>query len=128
MAAEFQNLSGNSQQAKVVIVQQNINGDTSSSSSPSSSSSSSAQSVTSKTQTGGSYIENKQNKRNQVFEQFIREVKRLDIFKQNQMREFQVHYGEQPQLQLATEVSSLMKLWYQTISVEPMGDGKRSHR
>ena len=67
MAAEFQNPSGNPQQANVVIVQQNINGDTSSSSS--------AQSVTSKTQTGESYIEDRQNKRNQVLEQFIREAK-----------------------------------------------------
>ena len=63
---ELQNPSGNPQQAKVVIVQQNVNGDTSSS----------AQSVTSKTQTGGSYIEDRQNKRNQVLEQFIREAKK----------------------------------------------------
>ena len=32
-------------------------------------------------------------------------AKRLDGFKQSQMREFQVHYGEQPRLQLAISVS-----------------------
>ena len=62
---KFQNPSGNPQQAKVVIVQQNVNGDTSS-----------AQSVTGKAHTGGSYIEDRQNKRNPVLEQFIREAKR----------------------------------------------------
>ena len=48
LAAKFQNPSENPQQAKVVIVQQNANGDTSSAAA--------AQSLTSKTQTGGSYI------------------------------------------------------------------------
>ena len=67
MAVEFQNPSRNPQQAKVVIVHQNINGDTSSSAA--------AQSVTSKTQTGGSYIEDRQNKRNQVLRKFIGEAK-----------------------------------------------------
>ena len=66
LAMKFQNPPGNPQQAKVVIVQQNINGDTSSSS---------AQSVKGKTQTEGSYIQDRQNKRNQVLEQFIREAK-----------------------------------------------------
>ena len=82
LAAEFQNLSGNPQQAKVVIVQQNVIGDTSSSSS--------AQSVTSKTQTGSSYIEDRQNKRNQVLEQFIREEKRkgeMTAAHENEIRE-----------------------------------------
>ena len=82
MATEFQNPSGNPQQSKVVIVQQNINGDTSSSSV--------AQSVTSKTQTGGSYIEDRQNKRNQVLEQFIREAKRkgeMTAVHKNKIRE-----------------------------------------
>ena len=59
LAAEFQNPSGNPQQAKVVILQQNVNGDTSSLSS-------SVQSVTSKTQTGGSYIEYRQQKKSNV--------------------------------------------------------------
>ena len=49
LAAEFQNLSRNPQQAKVVIVSQNINGDTSSSSAAAAA----AQSVASKMQTGG---------------------------------------------------------------------------
>ena len=56
LAAEFKNPSRNPHQAKVVIVQQNVNGDTSSSAA--------AQLMTSKTQTGGSYIEDRQNKRN----------------------------------------------------------------
>ena len=82
MAIEFQNLSGKPQQAKVVIVKQNVNGDTSSSLS--------AQSVTSKTQTGSSYIKDRQNKRNQVLEQFIREAKRkgeMTAVHENKIRE-----------------------------------------
>ena len=81
LAAEFQNSSRNPQQAKVVTVQQNVNGDTSSSAA--------AQSVTSKTQTG-SYIEDRQNKRNQVLEQFIRVAKRkgeMTAAHENKIRE-----------------------------------------
>ena len=51
LATKFQNPSGNTQQGKVVIVQQNINGDTSLSAAE--------QSVTSKAQTEGSYIEDR---------------------------------------------------------------------
>ena len=83
MAAKFQNPSGNPQQAKVVIVQQNINGDTSSAAAA-------AQSVTSKTQKGGSYIEDRQNKRNRVLEQFIREATRkgeMTAAHENKIRE-----------------------------------------
>ena len=40
-------------------------------------------------------------KRNDHTEEYC-PAKRLDSFKQNQTREFQVHYGEQPRLQLAT--------------------------
>ena len=80
--AEFQNPSGNPQQAKVVTVQQNINGDISSSA---------AQSVTSKIQTGGSFIEDRHNKRrNKVLEQFIREAKRkgrMTAAHENKIRE-----------------------------------------
>ena len=43
-------------------------------------------------------------KRNDHTEEYCPEI-RLDSFKQNQMREFQVHYGEQPKLQLAAGVS-----------------------
>ena len=62
---KFQNLSGNPQQAEVIIVQQNVNGDASP-----------AQPMTDKAQKGGNYIEDRQNKRNQVLEHFIREAKR----------------------------------------------------
>ena len=65
LATKFQNPSGNPQQAKVVIVQQNVNGDASP-----------AQSMTGRLQKGGNYIEDRQNKKNQVLEKFIKEAKR----------------------------------------------------
>ena len=83
MAAKFQNPSGNPQQAKAVIVQQNINEDTSSAAAA-------AQSVTSKTQKGGSYIEDRQNKINRVLEQFIKEATRkgeMTAAHENKIRE-----------------------------------------
>ena len=43
-------------------------------------------------------------KRNDHTEEYC-PAKRLDSFEQNQVREFQVHYGEQPRLQLAAGAS-----------------------
>ena len=64
MAAKFQNPTSK-QQTKVVVVQQNRwdNALT-------------AMLTSNRSQTGDSYIEGRQNRRNQVLEQFIREAKR----------------------------------------------------
>ena len=65
MAVKFQNPSGNPSQAKVVIVQQNMRNEMPT-----------ILTTRDKTQTDSSHIEDKQNKRNKVLEQFIRKAKR----------------------------------------------------
>ena len=65
MAAKFQNPLGNPSQAKVVIVQQNTRNKLPT-----------ILTTRDKTQTDSSLIEDRQNKRNKVLEQFIREAKR----------------------------------------------------
>ena len=65
MAAKFQNPSSKQQQTKVVVVQQN-RWDNALTAVPTSN----------KSQTSDSYMKDRQNKRNQVLEQFIREAKR----------------------------------------------------
>ena len=65
MAAKFQNPSSKQQQTKVAVVQQNRWDNTSK-----------AMLTSNRSQTSDSYIKGRQNKRNQVLEQFIREAKR----------------------------------------------------
>ena len=65
MAKKFKNPSRNPQQAKVVIVQQNTSGNVSS-----------TQLTSNRIQAEISHIQERQNSRNQVLEQFIREAKR----------------------------------------------------
>ena len=65
MAAKFQNPLGNPSQAKVVIVQQNMRDEIPT-----------IPTTRDKTQTDSSHIKDRQNKRNKVLEQFIREAKR----------------------------------------------------
>ena len=67
MAVKFQNPSGNPSQAKVVIVQQNTRDEMPTS-----------LTTRDKTQTDSSHIEDRQNRRNKVLEQFIRKAKRRD--------------------------------------------------
>ena len=64
MAAKFQNPPSDPQQAKVVVIQQNSQDNTST-----------IMQMPSRSQTGDSYIEDRQNRRNQVLEQFIRKAK-----------------------------------------------------
>ena len=66
MAAKFQNPSSKQQQTKVTVVQQK-RWDNASTAMPTSN----------RSQTSDSYIEGRQNRRNQVLEQFIREAKRI---------------------------------------------------
>ena len=65
MVVKFQNPSGNTSQAKVVIVQQNTRDEMPT-----------IPTTRDKTQTDSSHIEGRQNKSNKVLEQFIREAKR----------------------------------------------------
>ena len=65
MAAKFQNPSSKQQQTKVVVVQQNRWDKTLT-----------AMPTSNRSQTSDSYIKDRQNRRNQVLEQFIREAKR----------------------------------------------------
>ena len=65
MAAKFQNLLGNSQQTETTVTQQSMNN-----------SMFSTQSVTSKAQNEDSQSEDRQNRRDKVLEQFIREARR----------------------------------------------------
>ena len=79
MAAKFHNPPSDPQQAKVVVIQQNSQDSTSA-----------IMSIPSKSQTGDSYIEDRQNRRNQVLEQFIREAKRkgqMTAVYENKIRE-----------------------------------------
>ena len=56
-------------------------------------------------------------------------AKRLDSFKHNQMREFQIHHGEQPRSQLAAGVPRTKELSKsKPLSVEPASDGKGNDR
>ena len=65
MVAKFQNPSSKQQQTKVVVAQQNRQDNAST-----------ATLTSNRSQTSDSYIEHRQNRRNQVLEQFIREAKR----------------------------------------------------
>ena len=65
MAAKFQNPSSKQQQTKVEVAQQNRWDNTST-----------TITASNRSQTSDSYIEDRQNRRNQVLEQFIREAKR----------------------------------------------------
>ena len=79
MAAKFHNLPSDPQQAKVVVIQQNSQDSTSE-----------IMSTPSRSQTGDSYIEDRQNSRNQALQQFIREAKRkgqLTVVYENKIRE-----------------------------------------
>ena len=79
MAAKFQNPSSNQQQAKIVVVQQNRWDNAST-----------AILTSNRSQTSDSYIEGRQNRRNQVLEQFIREAKRkgqMTAAYENKLRE-----------------------------------------
>ena len=79
MAAKFHNPPSNPQRAKVLVIQQNSQDSTSA-----------IMSIPSRSQTGDSYIEDRQNRRNQVLEQFFREAKRkgqMTAVYENKMRE-----------------------------------------
>ena len=79
MAAKFHNPSSEPQQAKVVVIQQNSQDSTLT-----------IMSIPNRSQTGDSYIENRQNRRKQVLEQFIREAKRkgqMTAVYENKIRE-----------------------------------------
>ena len=65
MAAKFQNPSSKQQQTNIVVVQQNRQDNAST-----------AMPTSNRSQTSDSYIKDRQNRRNQVLEQFIREAKR----------------------------------------------------
>ena len=79
LAAMFHNPPSDPRQAKVVVIQQNSQDSTSA-----------IMSIPNSPQTGDSYIENRQNRRNQVLEQFICETKRkgqMTIVYENKIRE-----------------------------------------
>ena len=79
MVAKFHNPPSDPQQAKVVVTQQNSQDSTSA-----------IMSIQSRSQTGDSCIEDRQNRRNQVLEQFIREAKRkgqMTAVYENKIRE-----------------------------------------
>ena len=79
MAAKFQNPSTKQQETKVVVVQQN-GWDNASTAMP----------TLHRSQTSDSYIKGRQNRRNQVLEQFIREAKRkgqMTAAYENKLRE-----------------------------------------
>ena len=65
MAEKFQNPPSKQQQTKVVVAQQNRQDKTST-----------AMPTSNRSQTSDSYIKGRQNRRNQVLEQFIREAKK----------------------------------------------------
>ena len=83
MAAKFQNLSGNSQQMETTVTQQSMNNSTFS-----------TQSVTSKAQNKDSQREDRQNKRNKMLEQFIREARRkgemTSVYESKQRENFRI--------------------------------------
>ena len=111
MAAKFHNPPSDPQRAKVVVIQQNSQDSTSA-----------IMSIPSRSQTGDSYIEDRQNRRNQVLEQFIREAKRkcqITAVHKNKIREnFRIrqeageqrHREEERQKQIELDKMLAMKL------------------
>ena len=132
MAAKFQNPSSKQQQTKIVVVQQNRQDNAS------------TIILTSKrSQTSDSYIKDRQNRRNQVLEQFIREAKRkgqmtaayenklIEDFKSRQEAKEQRLQEEERQKQIDLDEMLAIKLQQEEENhhrhqVEPEGE-KRLH-